>query len=69
MDCAFYHYGKCTILTETKCSENCKFKKTEDELITGDLITKKSLEDKGLEKVLIHTDEGPKISVRRKSDA
>lgn len=64
MDCAFYHCGKCAILTETKCPENCKFKKTEEELITGDLITKKSLEDKGLEKVLIHTNEGPKISVR-----
>lgn len=68
MVCAFFHSGRCTILTESKCSEKCKFRKTEDDLIINDLIVKKTLEDKGLEKILIHTDEGPKISVRKKNE-
>lgn len=63
--CAFCHGNKCVILTVQNCSK-CKFRKTEEDLMMDDFLTKKRLEDKGLEKVLLHTDEGPKISVRRK---
>ena len=68
MNCTFNHFSKCTILTETKCSPECKFRKTDDEYILGQTVAAQRLESKNLERILIHTDEGPKISVRRKID-
>lgn len=68
MKCTFDHFGKCTILTETKCSPKCKFRKTDDEYLLGQTAAAQSLESKGLERILIHTNEGPKITVRRKID-
>lgn len=68
MNCTFNHFGKCTILTETKCSLECKFRKTDDEYILGQTVAAQSLESKGLERVLVRTDDGPRMSVRRKKD-
>lgn len=63
--CAFNHFGKCTILTDVKCSENCKFRKTEDEFMANQSLAEKRLKDKGLTATIVHTDEGPIVSVRR----
>ena len=55
--CRFYNKDKlnCTILANTKCSEKCKFKKTDVEFYEGIKHAEEILERKGLAPVVVHT--------------
>lgn len=68
MNCTFNHYGRCSILTETNCSKDCKFRKTEEQVANSQAQADELLESKNLERVIIHTDDGPKVTVRRKEE-
>ena len=55
--CRFYNKDKsnCTILANTKCSENCKFRKTDAEFYEGIKRAEEILERKGLAPGVVHT--------------
>ena len=55
--CRFYDKDKsnCTILANTKCSEKCKFRKTDTEFYEGIKHAEEILERKGLAPCVVHT--------------
>lgn len=55
--CRFYNKDKsnCSILANTKCSEKCKFKKTDIEFYEVIKHAEEILERKGLAPCVVHT--------------
>ena len=55
--CRFYNKDKsnCTILANTKCSEKCKFRKTDTEFYEGIKHAEEILERKCLAPCVVHT--------------
>ena len=55
--CRFYNkeFCKCSILSDTKCSEKCKFRKTKAEFYEGIRHAEEILVSKGLAPHVIHT--------------
>ena len=55
--CRFYNKDKlnCIILANTKCSEKCKFRKTDAEFYEGIKHAEEILERKGLAPGVVHT--------------
>ena len=55
--CRFYNKDKtnCSILANTKCSEKCKFRKTDVEFYEGIKHAEEILERKGLAPGVVHT--------------
>ena len=55
--CRFYNKDKsnCTILANTKCSEKCKFRKTDIEFYEGIKHAEEILERKGLAPGVVYT--------------
>ena len=55
--CRFYNKDKsnCTILSNTKCSEKCKFRKTNAEFYEGIKHAEEILEKKGLVSGVVYT--------------
>ena len=55
--CRFYNKDKsnCTILANTKCSEKCKFRKTDVEFYEDIKHAEEILERKGLAPGIVHT--------------
>ena len=55
--CRFYNKDKlnCTILANTKCSEKCKFRKTDTEFYEGIKHAEEILERKDLAPCVVHT--------------
>ena len=55
--CRFYNKDKsnCTILANTKCSEKCKFRKTDAEFYEGIKHAEEILERKSLAPCVVHT--------------
>lgn len=54
--CRFYNkkFCKCSILANTKCSEKCKFRKTDVEFYEGIKHAEEILERKGLAPCVVH---------------
>ena len=55
--CRFYNkeFCKCSILSNTKCSEKCKFRKTNSEFYEGIKHADEILVSKGLAPCVVHT--------------
>ena len=65
-NCLFFRGGTCQCLTNIdSCPKDCKFRKTEQEYYAAQREAEKILEAKGLTKVMVHTNNGPIISVRK----
>lgn len=63
--CRFYNkdFSKCSILSDTKCSEKCKFRKTKAQFYEGIKHAEEILERKNLAPYVKHTsDKGAVMS-------
>lgn len=64
-NCLFFKGDACQCLVNVySCPEKCKFRKTEREYYEDQAKADERLKAKGLERVMIRTDNGPIISVR-----
>lgn len=66
--CRFYNkdFCRCSVLSDTKCSEKCKFRKTDEEFYEGIKHSEEILKSKGLVACTVRSPEGGEIMTTRK---
>lgn len=64
-ECIFFKFGYCKILKDTKCSEECNFRKTEEQYLEGIAEAEKILKDRGVKRVIAQSDNGPIVTVKK----
>lgn len=64
IECVFASLGHCKILKDTKCSEKCKFRKTEEQYFKDQDRAYEILKARGLIRAIIQTEKGEIVTTK-----